>query len=518
MRLGFSGRPRIFAGMVPYEARDGASMLKIGRNHFRLKDAYEGCFITGQTGSGKSSGPGRALAQAYLRAGMGMLVLAAKPGEADQWQHWCNEAGRGGDLIVFGEHFGRFNFLDYECRRGGPGAGETLNLVDLLMKIMESAQRFRKGGAAGDPFWQTKARETLGHSIDALRAAYGNLRLGEIVRFIQDAPGPGDDLQSAAWRTGNFCAATMQKAATDPVRPLAAHDLQVVSDFFAKDFKNLAEKTRSGITAEIMGMLHPFLKGTAHRLFCTETTVVPELCLEGAVLVIDMPLKQWSEVGALAQGIFKFLFQRMAERRDIRVHPRPLGLFMDECHFFVSDYDNEFQSTARASRVATVALTQNLPTVMEHIGGRHPEHAAKQWLGNFTTKIFCANGCDLTNQWASQMIGRGLQQRRGTSEGESAQGSYSRGSSHGSQGQGMSPGGSGWSSSRTTSTGESRGFNRSQSMSEVMDQLIEPAEFARHLRRGGPEHGFLVDTILYRPGERFVPGGRNWTRCSFRQR
>ena len=78
MRFGFSGRPRIFAGMVPYEARDGASMLKIGRNHFRLKDAYEGCFITGQTGSGKSSGPGRALVSLVLGILYALLAFGAE--------------------------------------------------------------------------------------------------------------------------------------------------------------------------------------------------------------------------------------------------------------------------------------------------------------------------------------------------------------------------------------------------------------------------------------------------------
>ena len=40
-----------------------------------LADAKTGVLITGQTGKGKTSGPGRLLAKAYLRAGFGGLVL-----------------------------------------------------------------------------------------------------------------------------------------------------------------------------------------------------------------------------------------------------------------------------------------------------------------------------------------------------------------------------------------------------------------------------------------------------------
>ena len=43
-----------------------------------LADAKTGALITGQTGRGKTSGPGRLLANAYLRAGFGGLVCALR--------------------------------------------------------------------------------------------------------------------------------------------------------------------------------------------------------------------------------------------------------------------------------------------------------------------------------------------------------------------------------------------------------------------------------------------------------
>jgi hypothetical protein len=46
-----------------------------------LADAKTGVLITGQTGKGKTSVPGRLLAKAYLRAGLGSRVLCAKADE-----------------------------------------------------------------------------------------------------------------------------------------------------------------------------------------------------------------------------------------------------------------------------------------------------------------------------------------------------------------------------------------------------------------------------------------------------
>jgi len=50
------------------------------RDRFTLRHACDGVHIFGGIGSGKTSGSGKALAGTYLRAGMGRLVLCAKPG------------------------------------------------------------------------------------------------------------------------------------------------------------------------------------------------------------------------------------------------------------------------------------------------------------------------------------------------------------------------------------------------------------------------------------------------------
>ena len=81
---------------------------------FTFRDACQGVQIFGETGSGKTSGSGRYFATAYLRTGLGGLVLTANPDEADLWRGYAAETGRSGDLVFFGpDHPHGFNFLYY---------------------------------------------------------------------------------------------------------------------------------------------------------------------------------------------------------------------------------------------------------------------------------------------------------------------------------------------------------------------------------------------------------------------
>src|ERR1035438_4997174 len=56
------------------------------------------------------------------------------------------------------------------------------------------------------------------------------------------------------------------------------------------------------------------------------------------------------------------------------------------------------QATARSARVATVLMTQNLDSLQSQIGKMETEAL----LGNFNTKIFCANDHVASNEWAAK--------------------------------------------------------------------------------------------------------------------
>src|ERR1019366_5306953 len=68
---------------------------------FTVGNAFEGVHIFGGNGSGKTSGPGQALLKAYMRAGMGGLILTAKPDEYALIRRYAEETGREKSLIRF---------------------------------------------------------------------------------------------------------------------------------------------------------------------------------------------------------------------------------------------------------------------------------------------------------------------------------------------------------------------------------------------------------------------------------
>ncbi|MCB1781675.1 MAG: hypothetical protein KDJ34_16620 [Candidatus Competibacteraceae bacterium] len=508
--------------LPPYVTDLDTRVLALGSgNWMTLDNLYRGNLALGSNGSGKSSGVIKNLARAALgNLGAGVLVLTAKDDTKD-WIAWCREAGRLDDLIIFDDKHHRIDFVDYASRNGAEGSKESANLTELLFKVSQATQRFRKHSSAGEAFWPMKGREFVDAAISIHNCAFGRVTIADIARTLEHAPRREHDLKAADFARENYAAHVLAKCHDDPVNPLPADDLRVLGNYFGHHFRLMDERTRSGVEAEVMGVLQPFMKGTARRLFASGiTTVTPELLDAGAVIVFALPIHRFEEVSVIGQVIFKTLFQRYALRRKITSRSRPLALFVDECQYFMDhESDSLFQSTCRSNRIMTCYATQNLPLLIEHMGGQHPEHAVKAWIGNLANKFLCSQNCGYTNRWVvEELIGRGLRYQHGRTEGTSEQLShgYSRGYGYshtdGMQSSHSASGNSG--RSRTTS----RGQNASTTTTEVYEQMIQTGELASMLRTGGPATRWKVDALLHTDGRTFPHTGRSWTLCTFSQR
>ena len=484
-------------------------------DHWSIRDACTGTMVMGGTGSGKTSGSGRALAHAFLRAGFGGIVLCAKPGERQLWERYAWETGRHNSLIVFDASGRRcFNFLDYELRRGDRLV--THNLVSLFMRIMEVAKQ-REGGSE-DGFWKDAVAELLGNAFLVLYSAWGTVTLAGLMSLISSAPRTEAQGKTDEWRSGSYCYQSLVKMFKDPTNRLPEHDALVAANFFRQRWAGAAEKMRSGIEFSLSSLAAPFLTGYLRQLFCTETNVIPEFTHQGAIIVVDLPIKEHGEAGILAQHVWKYLFQRAAERRngdDPRT--RPVFLWADECQFFISSYDGEFQSTARSSKACTVYLTQSLPAIYERMG-KNSEHSAHALLNNFQNRIFHQNLDPTTNNYASDLLGEiwmtlcshgtNTSRSSGSNIGESVSDAMSY--SHGNSGT--------WSTSSTK--GYTRGYNSNKSSgsnvsySQTVEREILPSTFAR-LRQGG--RGGPPQAIVVQGGRMFYHSGRPYLFCEFPQ-
>ncbi len=505
------------------------------RDHFTLRDACQGVHVFGGIGSGKTSGSGKALASAYLRAGMGGLVLAAKPDEVELWLRYARENGRANSVMLFGERGGAFNFLAYElARQGHDGIG---SVVECLMRVLEAARLSKGDGSRSEPFWEDATRQLLRNSIPILYAATGNVSIPDIIRFVSSAPTSAEQLQTPEWQGSSFMFQALLAARERPARPLSEDDFMKTSSYWRYEYAQLDPKTRGNIAITLSTALDRFNRGRLHRAFCTETNLVPELTFHGAIIIMDMSALTWNEDGIIGQQLFKYMWQRAVLARNAmepKHRDRPVFLWADEAQYFVNSFDTDYQSTCRSSRACTVYLTQSLPTYYAKMGGAQPQHAADMLLANFVTKIFHNNADFTTNRWASDTIGRSLQRRYNASEGESS--NWSRGMNSGSgdnAGSSMNSGGSygNGGSSSNWSSGSNRGHNDNwgrnrghgggtsfnSGFSEAMDVEIEPAVFARDLATGGPANGGRVTGLWLSAGRRFADSGRNYLHVSFQQ-
>lgn len=450
-----------------------------------IHHAMEGTCIVGGTGSGKTSGSAEVIGKGLLAAEAGGMVLTAKPDERQLWERYCSETGR--ELITFSPTSGKtFNFLDYESRRATGGAGLTENLVALFCTVLEVAER-NVGGSASADFWQRAVRQLLRNAIDLAIISRGHLSVDLLHAIITTSPSSPDELASEDWQQSSTCMACIREGELRHKTPEEEHDFKIAASFFLKEFATLNPRTRSCVVSTFTGMSDVFLRGVIHRLLCTTTNLlIPEATHSGAVVIIDLPVKEFNEVGQLVQVLLKFIWQRATERRSLREYPRPCFLWADEAQLFVTSTDATFQTTARSSRACTVYITQSLSNFYGALGGERGKALTHSLLGNLQTKIFHQNSDARTNEYAAELFAKSWQFRAssGTSVSEDP-------------------------------FGESR-VSRNSGGSDSLEYEILPGEFTT-LRKGGLENNGEVDAIVFQGGRRWRATGKNYIRATFHQ-
>jgi len=167
-----------------------------------------------------------------------------------------------------------------------------------------------------------------------------------------------------------------------------ARALMFIDQFFTETYAELSEKTKSIIDFSFTGFLYRLLKEPIYSLFCNRpSTFTPDDCFNGKIIIINLPVKLYYKVGRDIQIMFKYIWQRAMERRDVKKQGRPVFLWADEAQNFLHEYDADYQATARSSRIATVYITQNIPNYYANMKGDVGEYKVKSFLGTLATKV-----------------------------------------------------------------------------------------------------------------------------------
>lgn len=475
---------------------------------FSFRAAVEGIQLFGGIGSGKSSGSAYLVARKLLEANCGGLVLTAKPDERNVWEQYVAQAGRSDDLIVLGpgsDH--AFNFLQYEAEASPDGMAPTENLVNLLKTVIKAGEE-QDRGKSNDPFWDTALDMLVSNVIDLCRLAYSRLSIQLMYDIVQTIPKQNDRISEVdAPKAFQKAFELAQKNVTNQINTWVAalpeekkallqnefefeqlivenlpdaRLLKLLDQFFFGSFQSLAEKTRSIIDFSFSSFLFRLLREPVYSLLCRhDSTFKPEDSLEGKIILIDLSVKTYHEVGRDSQILFKYIWQRAMEKRDINENGQPVFLFADESQNFIHPSDSDFQATARSSRVITVYATQNISNYYASMGGQKSEHKVKSFLGTLATKIFHANAHVETNSYASELFGEAYFE------------------------------------DRSDSVTVGNNFSQSRGRSYKLERMVRPEEFVR-LKTGGPANNYKVEGYIHRQGAPF-PSGYNHLKALFKQ-
>ena len=292
-----------------------------------LQDAVNGVQIFGGIGSGKSSGSGKTIAHAFLKANYGGLILTSKVSETIRWLEYGKKRNRLKDIIVFAERYALkeykekypeldttpqyFNPITYEnTRPKEQGGGKTKNIVDLFLSIIRMGNRISGsgGGSSSDPFWDLALERLMTAAINLLKFALkgdeGNpnnpsekfaLNVTNLAKIVRHAPKQEEKKEENQdkkqinaeeefiWDCMGYAKeyinqkeqkilslSPLDDAYRDFIGEKEAYNLAI--NYFLYDFRVMPKDTRGSIAETFYAFANPFMSGLLSDYFSKETT------------------------------------------------------------------------------------------------------------------------------------------------------------------------------------------------------------------------------------------------------
>lgn len=502
---------------APYRYRPEQPFLYLnGQEYLSHNDAMRHFFITGKSGSGKTTGPMKAILESAMRQGWGILACTVKGDETTLIQALARRTGRLDSLIVVNPANGwKFSYLDWELNRPGEGSGLVENAVNGLMTVIENASP--KGvRESKDTIWEEAPKRWLRHAMLLIREAQWPVTMDHI-KAVADGMPSSDVSGSLVWPSDSFLQRCLQRA-----KALGgdAENIQLCELYFTREMSRPGiSRFASNVLVSVTSSLDPFLSpGPAKKLFFSgETTFTPDFWRKGAIIVLDLSLAEWGSAGKAAQTLVRHAcFEHALRRQGVPFGERPCLFYCDEFQALMTRQESSILERGRSSALSACVAVQNLPAMYMALEAHRGKDIAHNMLGNFGHWIMCQNDCSDTNEKAVSAIGKAITLRRST--GTSTQTSQNEGwnaggnSSWGESG-GQSSGN--WGRSSGVSGGMSQSWGASDTVSEHLEVQIPTSVFL-NLANGGPES--RVESLLLSPGKRFQATGKPYTKVTWLQR
>ncbi len=470
---------------------------QFGETGFTMEDLVRGVLCIGSTGSSKTTSSGYKIASGCLKYGAGMLVLCVKDSEAKRFLNYCNETGRGMDVVhvkPYSQY--RFDFLQYEGQPRYDGKTITSNIVNVLKAIINADKELQ--GRSNEAYWDNALDELLTNTVDLCLLSEGSVTVEMMYQIVSTAPKANEEplseafdrqfislmqaarlnVDSEVFNYVDHLSPAEKERIKDPVifdrqikrRFEKVRMLNRIDNFFFHSYRFLNPKTRGIVESSFSGLLFRLLQEPIFSLFCSgETNFTPEDVFQGKIIILDIPVLTYGKAGQDAQRLFKFIFELAMLRRDLDENNRPVVVWQDEGHLTLLEQDSNFLSTCREKRIANVMITQNISNFYQNMGGPNSEHRVSSLISLLSSKFFHANDHSQTNEMASKLIG----------DAYTVDYSYS-----------------------DTVTGE---FSNSRSQSYKREAMVPPEAFL-DLKSGGIAHNGLAEAYVVFQGKSFHDG------------
>lgn len=452
-------------------------------DNFTVRDGLSGgVSVMGMTGSGKTSASGAHLALSMLNAGFGFLVCTVKGGDDSDsdvgyWRKLVRLAGREDQLVVL-EPGGKWSFNPFLYLSAGPGrSADTHTMVAVLMQLVEVVERSPQGGEGEQKFWDRSLQALLRKAVDLAKfSTGGQVSLSTLYEIITQAPPDLETVNSgSSWWDNSACAYHLKQAREREKRGELTErqkaDWDLAGTFFLEVWPAMSSRTRGVIVASFVNIADLLLSGEVRDLMGSEhPNLFPELAESGACIVLALPVNDFGATGQLVQVAYKTVFEAAMLRRNIDRSPRPVCVWADEAAHFCTKETTTFVRESRSKRAMTVLLSQDYSSYLAS-GMRREE--VDSLLANLPTKIFHAQGCHVTNEYAASTVAKALVYRTS------------------------------WNTQAGATEGQSQG-NVGGSQAMDYEEGVTPRDFLT-MRTGGPPH-YVADALVVRPGKIFSTG------------
>jgi type IV secretory pathway TraG/TraD family ATPase VirD4 len=270
---------------------------------------------------------------------------------------------------------------------------------------------------------------------------------------------------------------------------IETNDYLLAADDWLHFWPEMADRTRTSISAGIMGILHLANTGIIRELTSGKTNCSPLDMSSGKFILLNMTPAEYGPAATYIGTGLRLLTQMTVLRRQAAPEDFINVIILDEFQQSCNQFDSQYLALCRSFMGCMVCLTQSLPSIYGALNGESGRYKADALLTNFQTRIFHAIGDEKTADYASSLIGKSLQTFIGGS---------------------MSPEEDVFSAllGRSQFTG---------SFSQHYDAILQSNLFMNGLRTGGPANNYTCDAIVIRSGEPFA-NGANWLKVEFSQR